>query len=126
MRQTIALALLLLVSCKTQATKAERAREELASWAAAGQMLSDGWAREKTHTPYVKSTVETASDEIESLRQPLQGDTQSLQSLEEVSALYASLAKAVEQGDRHSGEEIARAFGDVNRRLQQQKNASPS
>ena len=108
-----AIALLLLVSCKSQEDKAQNAREKLASWVATGQMLSRNWARGVAIKPYARSTVRAASDEVEKLREPLKDDSTSMQSLDEVSKLYEKLSHAVEQDDRSSGEAIARAFAAI-------------
>ena len=124
MRKALPVVLLLLVACKTQATKESRARDELTSWASAGQMLSRGWARGDAQTPYVKSTAKVASDEVGKLRQDLQNDKESVQSVDRVSTLYAKLSQAIAQEDRRSADAIAREFARVTARLQQQKSSS--
>ena len=117
MRQAFAFALLILVACKTQATKTEKARDELASWAAAGEMLSSGWARGDAQTPYVKSTAKVASNEIDQLRQQLQSDRESARALDEVATLYGRLSTAVAQEDRASAAQLARPFHEVSERV---------
>ncbi len=116
-RRTIAIAVLLLASCKTPATKAERAHEELASWAATGQMMSDQWARGRAPTPYVKSTVDVALDEVQQLADPLKNHGESTRDISEVTALYRQLSGAVERSDRQSAGAIARRFNGIATRL---------
>lgn len=113
MRRAIVIALLILVSCKSQQSKEERAREQLASWAATGRMLSKNWARGVAQKPYAKSTVRAASDEVEKLRQPLKDDSKSMRAVDDVSKLYEKLSQAIERDDRRSGEDIAHAFAAI-------------
>ena len=83
-------------------------------------MLSAGWSRGETQTPYVKSTAKVASDEVDQLRQTLNDRA----SIDAVAALYKKLSDAVEQGDRASAGRLERPFGDISARLQQQKSPS--
>ncbi len=115
MRRTLVFLVLLVCACKTPATKASRARDELASWAATGQMLSSGWSRGDAQTPYVKSTVKVAIGEVAKLKPDLQKDAPSA---DDVDALYKKLSDALERNDRASAAQLSRPFGELGKKLQ--------
>ena len=108
------MALLLFVACKTPATKAAKARDELASWAATGAMLSRDWADAEAQTPYVKSTAEVASEAVDKLRDTLNDRA----SIDELAGLYRKLSAAIARNDRAAAGELEKKFGDISKRLQ--------
>lgn len=120
MRQAIVIAIALLVACKSPATKVAKARDELASWAAAGAMLSSAWSQGTAATPYVKSTVKVGAGEVDKLRQPLQSDSEGKEAVQQVANLYGKLLQAVEQNDRPSAAKLAGPFSAISRRVKPQ------
>jgi hypothetical protein len=116
-RRLLFIALLIAAACKSPESKAKKAQDELSSWASAGHALSQDWARGAAPKPYVKSTVDVASDEIEKIGKTLQND----KSVDQVSSLYEQLGNAVERDDRAAGIDIARAFQAISDRLEQSK-----
>ena len=116
-RRIILVALLIAAACKSPESKAKKAHDELSSWAAAGEMLSREWARGAAQKPYVKSTVDVASEELKKIGESLQNNEPAGQ----VSSLYEQLGDAAKRDDHAAGDDIARAFKAVSDQLEQSK-----
>ena len=115
MRQISLIALILLIACESPEDKAEKAREELVSWSATGEILAHQWSRESTPTPYVKSTLNVATNTLAKLAKPLESDRESKETLSRVTQLYDSFSRAVERNDREGAAKSSRQFAAINR-----------
>ena len=113
--------LVLAAACGSAEHKAEKARDELQSWAATGAVLSRTWARGDAAPRYVKSTLKVASDSLQGLTKPLQGDDKSEKSLARVTQLYDTFERAFEQNDRAAARKTADQLDAISKDLQQQK-----
>jgi hypothetical protein len=115
---------LLAFACGSAAHKAEKAHDELASWAATGAMLSEQWSRGQLPAPYVKSTIAVAHDSLQDLVEPLRGDAESQDALRRIALDYQSFTRAFEQNDRLAAARPARDFAAIARALQKRKHAA--
>lgn len=109
------------LACGSAEHKAEKARDELQSWTATGEVLSRQWARGDATSRYVRSTLKVATDSLQGLTGPLQGDEKSQKALARVTRLYDTFERAFEQNDRSTARKTSGEFGAISKELQRQK-----
>jgi hypothetical protein len=109
------------VACGSAEHKAEKARDELQSWAATGAVLSRQWSRGDATPRYVKSTLKVATDSLQGLIKPLQGDEKSQKSLERVTQLYDTFQRAFDRNELKTARQTSDDFDAISKELQQQK-----
>ncbi|HEY3056661.1 MAG TPA: hypothetical protein VGK31_12090 [Thermoanaerobaculia bacterium] len=97
---TVMLLALAILACQSEASKAEKARNELASWAAAGAKLSREWSRGTVRKPYVKTTVKVALASLQQLADPLKSDQRASGQRSTVTSLFEEFSQRVERDDR--------------------------
>lgn len=112
--------LLLALACSSPETKAQKARDELSSWAGAGAVLSQEWSRGKLARPYVRSTLDAASDSLKVLAVPLKGDERANAQLRRTAQLFAGLSRAVADDDRAAAAHLVSEFAAISKALQKQ------
>lgn len=113
--------LMLAAACGSAEHKAEKARDEMQSWAATGAVLSRQWPRGDATPRYVKSTLQVATNSLQGLTKPLQGDEKSEKRLARVTQLYDSFERAFERDDRRAARKTGDQFDAISKELQQQK-----
>jgi hypothetical protein len=112
--------LLLAFACSSPERKAEKARDELSSWAGAGEVLSQDWSRGKVARPYVRSTLDVASESLKGLADPLKSDEQAKAQLWRVTQLFDGFSRAVEKDDRAAARSLSPEFAAISKALQKQ------
>lgn len=116
---TVVLLTLVLLACKSESSKVEQERDELASWAATGERLSREWSRGTVRKAYVKTTVKVASDSLQQLADPLKNDRRASAHRSAVASLYDELSQRVERDDRHDDPRFAAISAELQRSKKQ-------
>lgn len=112
--------LLLALACGSPEKKAQKARDELSSWAGAGTVLSQGWSRGKIARPYAKSTVKVAADSLKTLADPLKDDEKAKAQLWRITQLFDGLSRSIANGDRAAAAPLTAQFAAIGKALQKQ------
>ena len=112
--------LVLGLACSSPDKKAQKARDELSSWAGAGAVLSQEWSRGKLARPYVRSTLAVASDSLKSLADPLKDDEKANAQLSRVMQLFDGLSHAVTNDDRPAAAPLSPEFAAISKALQKE------
>lgn len=120
MRRVTLILLLLTLACQSADKKTQKARDELSSWAGTGQVLSQDWSRGKVFRPYVKSTLDVATESLKGLADPLASDEKSKAALSRVTELFDRLSHAVENDDRAAAGSLSSEFGAIRKATQKQ------
>lgn len=110
--------LLLALACGSPEKKAQKARDELSSWAGAGALLSQEWSRGKLARPYIRSTLTVASDSLKGLADPLEGDERAKAQLWRVTRLFDELSRSVAHDDRAAAAPLSPEFAAISKALQ--------
>lgn len=113
--------MVLAAACGSAEHKAEKARDELQSWAATGAELSRQWSRGDATPRYVRSTLKVAIESLQGLSKPLQGDVRSQKSLAHVAQLYDTFQRAFERNDLKTARQKSVDFDATRKELQRQK-----
>lgn len=108
----------LALACSSPDKKAQKARDELSSWAGAGAVLSKEWSRGKLARPYVKSTLDVASDSLKGLVDPLKNDEEATTALWHMMHLFDRLSSAVASNDRPAAAPLSSEFATISKVLQ--------
>ncbi|HEX7418858.1 MAG TPA: hypothetical protein VF505_03165 [Thermoanaerobaculia bacterium] len=119
-RRLTLILLLLAIACSSPERKAQKARDELSSWAGVGQMLSQEWSRGKVARPYVKSTLDVAFESLKGLADPLKNDEKAEAELGHVTQLFDGFSRAVEKEDRAAAASLSTEFEAIRKSLQKQ------
>ena len=98
--------LLVILACGSPEGDAQKARDSVASWAAAGAMLAQEWTRGNVSDAYARSTARVAIEELHGFNAPARD-----------AALQAwrDLQDAVARNDREAAERTIAAFARVAR-----------
>ena len=120
MRRITLILILLTVACKSPQQKAEKARDELSSWAGAGAALSQEWSRGNVARPYVKSTLDVAADSLKGLADPLAADDKAEAALADATQLFDTFSRAVDDGDRAKAASLSSRFDKIGKTMKKQ------
>jgi len=113
-RWITAIVIFLTLACSSPERKAEQARDELASWAATGEVLSQQWSRGKVARPFVKSTLEVAFETVKALAD----SSGNAAAARRITQLYDSFSRAVENDDHAAAGLLSSKFGTISKALQ--------